>query len=1438
MLAVCAPQVNAAPFAKTVEYTQPNGETVQLWGQGDDFYAVFETLDGYTVLFDQALQAYVYAELNADGTALLSTGVLVGAPRPAALQPHLRINRETAVAQARARQQEWEQQTGIRDRWNALKMERRTLEQDLLSGPITMAPPSHHTIGEITGIVLLIDFDDDTRSITRTEIDQYCNLPGYGGFGNNGSVRDYFYEVSNGALIYTNVVLQYVRIPNSVHPKSYYTNPARGAGESANELIHDALKILTAQSNYASEIAPLIDKASINNQGRALALNVFYSGGNGGVWAMGLWPHMWGLYAAGPYKLTDRTTVFTYQITNMGNELTIGTFCHENGHMICGYPDLYDYDYDSVGGAGQFCIMGSGGHGKNPSQVCGYLKYASGWTTTVEVPPFAYEQASVAARISHPDFNKVYRTTKPGVNTEYFLFEARAKIDRDAQLPGQGVLIWHIDELGDRDNQSLAYNTQHLNYECSLVQADGLFHFQNGVNSGDPNDTWYAENSSAHYANKFTDDTTPSAKWWDGSSSNLRVMNFSPLGEVMTFDFIPPAPMMLSKPGELPPGREWAWYNYSIGVVGGAGEMTWSVVDGALPPGLNLGVNSGVISGYPTQATNAFFNIAVSTTYNIAVTNSFSLRIYPVHTIPYEENFDAPVGNMPDSWTQSYLTNALSWRLYQSLNGSYPLRAHTLDNFIALYKADYSDHVTRLITPRIDFGEDARAGRLSFYHYMERWVDETDELKVYYKTTMEGEWQLLATYTASITAWTQRVIDLPEISRSLYIAFQGTARYGHGVCIDTVKIWDPTPPYAFVTPSPLPNAVISEPYERTLQAEGGYEPYTFGVVSNALPLGMVLSSAGTITGVASSIGRYYFTVQVVDALGHILRKDYSLTVTEPIVFLFEEDFENHGQLPYGWTQEFVTYQTQWIAANNGYDSHPPTAQQGNWLMRLFASYPLTPPEVGRQRHTTRLVSPQINLGQAPGNITLYFWHHMQRWSGDQDELKVLVRNTIEGPWTEIAHYTQDTPQWTQRSLALPDPTATYYIAFEGTGASGYGVCIDNLWITDESSAPVITTESVLPSGLVGQSYAVAMQASGGLQPYLWDFVSGSLPSGMTFSVEGVLGGTPQTTYLGDFFVRVVGADGFASTNRFSLRVKAVQGVPFFEDFENGGAMPDGWSQSHFIDAVNWGFANGTTSTSSSRRPNKAYAGSYNAALYSNSKSASITRLITPMLDLGGGVSNVVLTFRHYMEAWAGDQDYLKIYYRNTMGGNWVLLADYRTDTAAWTERTINLPNLSATYFVSFEGWAQYGYGICIDNVSITGDVPSPYPDWLKEYFTVQEIDDALITGYFDDPDGDNIPNIWEYAFYLDPRVFNATGTPTGMVSNNFLRMTYRQNKGALDLTFQVEATTNLVTGPWSTGDISEVARTDHGEWWEVTAQHDVPVTDAPRRFMRLKLLID
>lgn len=67
----------ASPFSRIIQFTQPSGEVISLHGRGDEFYAVFATLEGYTVVFDEALGGYCYARLSADGRRLESTGLAV-----------------------------------------------------------------------------------------------------------------------------------------------------------------------------------------------------------------------------------------------------------------------------------------------------------------------------------------------------------------------------------------------------------------------------------------------------------------------------------------------------------------------------------------------------------------------------------------------------------------------------------------------------------------------------------------------------------------------------------------------------------------------------------------------------------------------------------------------------------------------------------------------------------------------------------------------------------------------------------------------------------------------------------------------------------------------------------------------------------------------------------------------------------------------------------------------------------------------------------------------------------------------------------------------------------------------------------------------------------------------------------------------------------------
>jgi len=50
--------------------------------------------------------------------------------------------------------------------------------------------------------------------------------------------------------------------------------------------------------------------------------------------------------------------------------------------------------------------------------------------------------------------------------------------------------------------------------------------------------------------------------------------------------------------------------------------------------------------------------------------------------------------------------------------------------------------------------------------------------------------------------------------------------------------------------------------------------------------------------------------------------------------------------------------------------------------------------------------------------------------------------------------------------------------------------------------------STLPPAVVGQAYSQQIRASGGLPPYTWSVISGSLPPGMVLTPSGLLTGLP------------------------------------------------------------------------------------------------------------------------------------------------------------------------------------------------------------------------------------------------------------------------------------------------------------------------------------------
>jgi len=1444
IVVLTASLVQAAPFAKTFRFKQPDGTRIEVWGQGDEFSAVFEH-QGYTVVMDPARKTYTYARLSADGSELIPTRLDVGKadPQTSGLPQHLRVSPEAAAAKRKARFERWDVGMEVTRRWDEQKIQAQLAERLAEDGPV-MAPPAFTTTGTKVGLCLLIDFVDDPATIPQADIFDYCNGDDYTGYGNAGSIKQYFLDNSKNLLTYTNVVTAYIRM---AMPKSYYNDITKDSGSQANKMIRDALDILKALPNYTTEILPSFSSLTVNGSKEIMACNVFYAGDNGGNWSFGLWPHSWSLYEVGAQELSaGGMKVNRYQVTNIGDELAIATFCHENGHMLCGYPDLYDYNYDSSGGAGDFCLMGTNSDEKNPSQFCAYLKRASGWATTVTMNSYWAVRATLTATMGEPGFNRFYKFTKPGVPTEYYLFENRQQTGRDASIPGSGLCIWHVDERGSRDDQRLAYNTYHWNFECTLVTADNQWQLHKApyedldANSGDVFDLFYAENPSPAYSNVFSDASAPSARWWDGTDSLLEITEITANGPDM--GFIQPIPPEIVSPDVLPPGRMGKPYTCTLSAVRGALPYVWVCISNAPPAGLTLSAE-GVISGMPAAPETTEFLVTVTGDNGMSDTNLFSLTIRPPFGTPYEETFESG-GLLPDSWTQSFVVNSQPW-VFRNGNGAtvgHPVSAYrgSYNACLAVVEESQVGSTTLLESPMIDFGSGVRAARLTFWHQMSNWEGGQDELRIYYKTTYGGEWTLITTFSSATEVWTQRTVELPNPNRTYYLAFEGVANYGYGIHIDDVRIFDPTPPLGMSDPEQLPDAYIERFYSHALTPVGGAGPtYTFALAGGALPTGMVLSADGVISGTVATVQSAQFTVQVSDAEASTATATFRLDVEQPPVNLFAEDFEHYGNLPAGWTQEYVENSLNWYCLNGGGDGdqfhQPLSAHGGGYNAVLF--FKTADVFQLNDNHTTRLITPEINLGAAPANIRLIFWHCMTQLDSSQDELKIYYKTSAAGAWNLLASYTANVADWTKRTVLLPTPTSTYYLAFEGNARFGNGVCIDDVRITDEASAPVITTLSPLPSGLVGMPYSYTMAASGGVEPYTWSVVLGdAFPGGLSISSDGVISGTPTWAETPQFRLRVMGADGYASTNLFSLQVNQVQRLPYTQNFENGGAIPFGWSQESTFGSLSWTFRSG----SPAGVPAAPHGGQQNACLFVDNTVGYMTRLVSPMLDLGVGTTNTLLTFWHCMANYQGDQDELKVWYKNTTNGAWELLAHFNTDTPTWTQRTIALPNPTTTYFIAFEGIAKYGYGVCVDDVTVTGDyVLTGYEAWKNLYFTNDELLAGLLTGDEDDPDGDGIPNGLEFAMGFNPRVADTEGLPFGGVTAGYLTLSFRMDKNALlaGTDYVVESCTNLVNAVWTTNEVSEVARADSNTWWQSFYRHDVPVTNAPQRFLRLKVYL-
>jgi immune inhibitor A len=329
-------------------------------------------------------------------------------------------------------------------------------------------------VGDLPVLVVLAQFPD--RALTRPRTD-------FTG-GPQALVERfvaYWTEVSSGRLrLDVHVATPIVTLPE----------PRAGYVQRPFALARDALRALAAVA---------VDPPDREALARGGALVVFFAGvGREANARDGDPDDPWSNYTAlSPPELGFADAIVVAEreeVREADGTVTVlspfGVLCHEFGHLL-GLPELYAPSARRHEGIGVWGLMGQGtwvGHGDHPPHPEAWSKVQLGW---VDVETIDESRRGVELAPVEREPRVVRIPLAPDRPYEYYLVEYRRRIGADERLPGEGLLIWHVDERRRSFRHAQADRAHKL---LHLIEADGRGdldrgHGQGG-NRGDASDPW------------------------------------------------------------------------------------------------------------------------------------------------------------------------------------------------------------------------------------------------------------------------------------------------------------------------------------------------------------------------------------------------------------------------------------------------------------------------------------------------------------------------------------------------------------------------------------------------------------------------------------------------------------------------------------------------------------------------------------------------------------------------------------------------------------------------------------------------------------------------------------------------------------------------------------------------------------------------------------
>lgn len=618
------------------------------------------------------------------------------------------------------------------------------------------------------------------------------------------------------------------------------------------------------------------------------------------------------------------------------------------------------------------------------------------------------------------------------------------------------------------------------------------------------------------------------------------------------------AALTITTNSPLPDGAQGVSYSVALGATGGSGAGYVFSVTGLLPPGIVLSPN-GLLSGTPTSPGSFQITIQVTDSAGGIASKPFTITVasptlaitttsFPPGSVsqayaaslaasggsaPY--TWSIPIGLLPPGLSLNSSTGAINGVPTQA--GSFNFRAQVRDANGLIATADLSIQIVTLgisttSLPAATIGSP-------------------------YATTLSpiGGTQ---PYTWSLAPGSSPLP--PGITLSAGGVLSGTPTQS-GNFTFVVQVRDNlnlTAAREFVlnvsaniniTNQSLAGGNVGGNYSVTFTATGGAAPYTWRVISGAVPVGLTLvSGTGVLSGVPDRAGTFDFVIQVTDSANQVAERPFSIVIqsgssgglsitTSSLsnatvnVFYTQMLAASGGTTPYTWSMVSGSNPpAPGLALNtSGVLSGTPTAA-GTYTFSVRVTD-------AANQSATRSFTQTVNSVSTTLSIQTPSLPPAQAGVAYNQTLTATGGSGAGYIWTIISGLPPAGLQLFPNGVISGTPTAGVSATFTVQVMDSVGATASRQFTISFGASGAISIVTVtLPNAIVGVPYNAALAASGGTLPYSWTLAAGSLPTGITLTASGVISGIAGIAGTFPFTVRVQDALGGSATQQLSITI--------------------------------------------------------------------------------------------------------------------------------------------------------------------------------------------------------------------------------------------------------------------------------------------------------------